>query len=840
MMSKLIKSLVFLLIIIQQIAVNSFAQKTTTTPEKESETKAKTYEERVSKLRKKEGLLTFYTDPKDGSLYIALKKNQLGESFIYFSHSSNGTEGGHFRGNYRGSKIITFEKYYNKIEVKNINTSYYFDEKNAISKAKDANINHPLLASIKIEHTQGDSLYLINAKDIFLTENLQQIRPSYNEKDVKTFQLGKLDNERSRISATYNYPSNSDVEVQYVYVNEYPKVKGGEAIADARFVNIAIRHSIIAVPKNDFKPRRDDSRVGYFMTAVNDMTSSSSTPYKDVIHRWNLQKKEPNAALSEPVKPITWWIENTTPVEYRETIRKAALRWNMAFEKAGFKNALVVKIQPDDAKWDAGDIRYNVLRWVSSPSPRFGGYGPSFVNPLTGEILGADVILEFVFVTNRLKAGNSFENYGISNFEHQEENHHQHCMLGHYMQESNMFGSVAAGLTDNANREELIKEALYYLVLHELGHTLGLNHNMMASQLHDSKSIHNKKLTEEKGLIASVMDYPAINFNKDRSNQGQYYTTKPGPYDDWAIMYGYSQFSEKEEDKLRAILRESNKPELLFGNDADDMRSPGKAIDPRAMIGDLSSDAISYAIDRLELAQTLLQELSKKDSISKDSYNDLRDKYLVITTEIGKQADVISRYIGGVYINRAKKNQKSTLVPYTPVSLADQKRAIKALNDYVFSAKSLKIEADLASKLQPQRRGFGFFSETEDPKINDRILNIQSNVLNHLLHPRVLRRITDSEIYGNQYSCINLLDDLTAGIFKENGNSYNRNLQIEYTNQLLEILNKENNYDFEAQAAALSQIKKIEKKAATSSTNPKTQATNLYLQHIIDKGLDKK
>jgi hypothetical protein len=121
-----------------------------------------------------------------------------------------------------------------------------------------------------------------------------------------------------------------------------------------------------------------------------------------LIHRWDLRKKDPNAAVSEPVEPIVWWIENSTPHEWRETIKNAVLEWNKAFEKAGFKNAVQVKIQPDDADWDAGDIRYNVLRWTSSPNPPFGGYGPSFVNPRTGQILGSDIMLEFVYHTNRV------------------------------------------------------------------------------------------------------------------------------------------------------------------------------------------------------------------------------------------------------------------------------------------------------------------------------------------------------------------------------------------------------------------------------------------------------
>ncbi|MBK9794283.1 MAG: DUF5117 domain-containing protein [Sphingobacteriales bacterium] len=171
------------------------------------------------------------------------------------------------------------------------------------------------------------------------------------------------------------------------------------------------------VPQNNFKPRYDDPRVGYFMEKVTDQTSTSPTPWKDLIHRWNLVKKNPTEKLSEPVKPIVWWIENTTPKEFRPIIKNAVLAWNEAFETAGFKNAVECYEQPDTASWDAQDIRYNVIRWTSSPRPPYGGYGPSFVNPRTGQILGADIMLEFIFMTNRLPLEKLYDIAALDNLQ---------------------------------------------------------------------------------------------------------------------------------------------------------------------------------------------------------------------------------------------------------------------------------------------------------------------------------------------------------------------------------------------------------------------------------------
>src|SRR5439155_2866722 len=213
------------------------------------------------------------------------------------------------------------------------------------------------------------------------------------------FSLGTLNTAKSKYYSIRSYPGNTNVIVDLAYDNPAPFNGGGKDITDARYVRVRMQHTFLEMPQNGYKPRRDDPRVGFFASEINDQTSLSPTPYRDVIHRWNLVKKDPGAALSEPVEPIVYWIENTTPVEYRQTIMEAGLKWNEAFEKAGFKNAIQMKIMPDDADWDPADIRYNVIRWVSSAQPTYGAIGPSFVNPRTGQILGADITIEWNFAS---------------------------------------------------------------------------------------------------------------------------------------------------------------------------------------------------------------------------------------------------------------------------------------------------------------------------------------------------------------------------------------------------------------------------------------------------------
>src|SRR5688572_4722664 len=224
-------------------------------------------------------------------------------------------------------------------------------------------------------------------------------------------------------------------------------------------------------------------------------------------------------------------------------------------------------------------------------------------------MLGADIMLEYIFVSSRLRTERIFSAAALNLEENELAGPRfdpRRCSLGHYLHLSTLFGAetLKAGGAPADQMSGLLHDSLYFLILHELGHTLGLNHNMKASQLNSPDQINNREQTARTGLTGSVMDYPAINLAAPGQTQGQYYTTKPGPYDKWAIEFGYSDALDNpaaERERLVKILARSTEPALAFGNDADDMRAPGYAIDPRVMIGDMTSDAISYAEGRIKL-----------------------------------------------------------------------------------------------------------------------------------------------------------------------------------------------------------------------------------------------
>ena len=790
-----------------------------------------------------DGFFTLFRKRADGSVHMLIREDQLEQEFIYTVVAQDGVvQGGHFRGQYRDNKVLVLRRHFDRIEFVETNTGFYFDPASPLSRSGQANIPPAVLAVEKIvaeDKENGELLVALNP--VLLKEKLSQIKPSANPKvkPGERFSLGKLSDARSKVVAINNYPENTSLLTEMVYENPAPVVQGDEDVTDSRAISVRVQHTLVAMPDNDFVPRAADYRIGYFTDRVTDLTSRDVAPYRDMITRWHLVKKNPEAAISDPVEPITWWIENTTPYEYRDVIKAAALSWNLAFEEAGFSNAIVVKQQPDDAGWDAGDIRYNVLRWTSSPNPPFGGYGPSFSNPRTGQIIGADIMLEFSFLTNRLRIRDVLQPGGLD-----VNSPFRHCELGAQMQMDQMFAAqaLAAGGLGEAQRAQLIEDSMYMLILHEIGHTLGLTHNMRASQL--QPDVFDAAAVAAKGLSGSVMDYEAVNVAPPGKTQTPFYQNRPGLYDLWAIEFGYAPSlvdAAAEKARLQALLARSTEPELAYGNDADDMRRPGRGIDPHINIYDHSGDAVGYAEQRLQLVRDIQADLLAE--YQGETYQALYNSFAVLMNQLSRSGGVVSRYVGGVHINRAAPGAAAA-PPYQPVAARQQQRAMQVLAKYIFAPDALGGSESVYQHLQRQRRGFDFSAEPEDPKLHAMMLSVQKRILDHLLHPRTLQRVSDSRLYGNDYELTQMLNDLTGAIFEADKrgtvNSIRQNLQVEYLKRLVSIWrgNKSSKVSHLARSAVLAQLEKLARQlGGKRRADAATKAHRRHLQFLVDRAL---
>ena len=811
-----------------------------------------------------EGLFNLYQDTTKGSMYIHIPAEAMDDEFIYFSQVEDGVvSSGFFRGSYRGSKVITVHRHFGQLEVHAENTNFHVDPENALIKAADANLNTPILASLKVEAEDSTGV-LVSADAMFLKEELQMVKPP--SRPGRKSPLGKLSKTKSKVVDVANYPMNTELSVNYVYDNGNPTV-GGPQFEDGRYIAVGYRHALLPMPEDGFTPRADDPRIGFFTTEVDDLTGVTATPWKDMIHRWRLKKQDPTAAMSEPVEPITWWIENTTPEEFRPIIKAGVEKWNQAFEPLGFNNAVVVKIQPDDADWDAGDVRYNVLRWTASPTPPFSGYGPSFVNPRTGEILGADIMLEYGGMVGRLWRAEVFSKAGMIEESMDEEyasldahmegrstrellaEQMSRCHAGTVMGRNSLLAAAAMRAYNFTDEEhaEFVRQTLHRLVLHEVGHTLGMSHNMHASTMLSPDELKDAAKVAENGMCNSVMEYPSINFARNKAEQTRFYDDSPGPYDKWVIEYGYSeglQDARAEAERLDAILARSTDPLLQFGNDADDMRGTGRGINPDVNIYDLSNDPVAYASERCELVNDLLPTLVENFAQGVDSHQEVLRAYYALTGEYATQLRIMTRQIGGVRYNRATPEQLNGASPFSPVSEADQKAAMKALATYAFAPDAFDAQANVLAYLQAQRRGFGFFGRNEDPKIHARVASAQKAALAQLVHPAVLMRILDSGLYGNTYDLNEYMRDLTKAMFRADlrtgVNTYRQNLQLMYVKALIKALDAKSRLNMVAQSVVLDQLRRIDR-AQRDAALPDglTGAHRAHIRHLIDVALER-
>ena len=440
---------------------------------------------------------------------------------------------------------------------------------------------------------------------------------------------------------------------------------------------------------NSFEPRKADDRIGYFTTIFQDYTNTlQETQYVRYINKWNLIKNlntipgnqeytstnklptvpgsRTTTVLTEPVEPIIFWIENTVPEEFRLAIREGVLAWNIAFENIGFKNAVVVKQMPDDATWDPGDVRYNTIRWFVQPGSAY-AVGPSRANPITGEIYDADIRISADFVRAFYSEYDEFITPVIIDnpiaFWNDEDTHHEsshQCLYAENLKNQMIFSwqsMIANGIIEENknNLKDYVHKGLVDLVLHEVGHTLGLRHNFKASSIFTVEQLSDPSFTEKYGISGSVMDYHSVSL---LDNGHTMFQTKPGPYDIWAIEYGYIDEPHLDQNSLlNNIASQSNNPYLVYGTDED---ASGRSIDPLTSRRDMTSEPIRFYENQIKIANKYWDELLVNFEKEGDRYPKLRSVFWAGMSEYYGASRNIPKFIGGIYHSRHHVGGKLT------------------------------------------------------------------------------------------------------------------------------------------------------------------------------------
>jgi hypothetical protein len=584
---------------------------------------------------------------------------------------------------------------------------------------------------------------------------------------------------------------------------------------------IGLYYSIAKLPDAPMRPRASDPRVGYFTTSVSTFAGDAApSPRQRFVDRWRLEKKDPAAALSEPVKPITFWLDRTIPLRYRDAVTQGILEWNRAFERIGFKGAIVAKVQPDDATFDTLDVGVASVRWITTASPSFDGYGPSVTDPRSGEILDADIVLDAnaartmrALRTQVLNRGDALDYPALMQFGSEDRlaallaQRHDHgvgmrCEYGAHSAEQMGY---ALELLDSSGElgpdpqvtEQFAIERIKAVTVHEVGHALGLRHNFRSSRAYTLAQIADPVFTAANGITASVMDYPDLNLpppGQPMDQHGAVFRSAIGPYDFWAIEYAYKPIDPADETaELRRIAARNTEPLLAFGTDEDN----ALGIDPESLTFDLGDDPVAYAKSRFAIARDLLDRQETRQLRDDQNFTPLRRAVRFAVRDVAVSSGVLARQIGGVRTLRDYPG--SGRDPLQPVPAATQRDALDALARNVLATDSLRLSPGLQRRLAPdfEERAEGSGVST-DYSMVEAVLGMQRALLGQLMSDTVAARILDSETKfapGNAFRLSELYSRLTIEVWSEldparrdDISGPRRELQREHVNRLSNML----------------------------------------------------
>ena len=728
----------------------------------------KPFAEVVKGATRSDGLFTLWR--KDDKVWIELAPADFGPAFFLSPKIKSGIGVGSFFGGLmsRDDGLVAFRRVHNQVQLIRLNSDYVAAAGTPEGRAVQAAFSPSLVASsavVSLPEPERKSV-LIDANAIFVADLL-----GIGSRLQRSFRQGyAFDARNSAITALRDAPDLLVVEVLAHYaVGSIAQVIPGappaapapsvpHTVPDPRSLFMTLHYSIARLPGEVMHARKADARVGHFNTSVADFSDDvERTPWRRQVERWRLDKRDPAAPLSEPVRPITFWIDPTVPEKYRAPITAGVLEWNKAFERIGIANAIVVEVAPADADFDTLDFGRASIRWMTNAKPVFGAIGPRHVDPRSGEILDADIAIESLSSRNiralRSQVLASVAADGAGAPDAADLASGRVCSYAEQAAEQMDYAlDVLAARgeidPDSPQARAFVEAYLKDTTMHEVGHALGLRHNFRASRAYSAAQLADPAFTAANGIAASVMDYAAINLNgpgEARATYGTPFNTTLGPYDYWAIEYAYKPISPQDEAReLQRIAARSSEPRLEYGTDEDNFLG----VDPESLQFDLGDDTVVFARKRIAIAQELLARQETRTLVPGDDYAVLRRSVLYAMRDVGRSANALTRQIGGVRTLRDAPG--SGRDPLTPVPAEQQRRALELIATGLLSADSLRISPALQRKLGADYLErwdavrSGEATGGTDFSLASAVLDMQRKVLDALMSDAVAVRLLDS------------------------------------------------------------------------------------------------